>query len=206
VYEAAQNNFKRIQVHKILNSIKQKYHLPDRFILFVGTLEPRKNIIRLLEAYARIKDKLPHKLVIAGTKGWLYQPIFEAVKRLSLRNNVIFLGYVDDGNLPALYNLADLFVYPSIYEGFGLPVLEAMACGIPVITSNVSSLPEVAGDAAVLVDPYNVKELAGAMKHVLTNASLRKQVINKGFQQAKNFSWKKCARETLKVYEEVYDK
>lgn len=123
----------------------------------------------------------------------------------NLQNDVIFTGYVLDGDLPALYNAADLFVYPSLYEDFGLPPLEAIACGTPVITSNTSSLPEVVGDAGIMVDPHDVDRLADAMYKVLTNDGLREDMIKKGLERAKMFGWEKCARETLEVYEEVYN-
>ncbi|MEA3458002.1 MAG: glycosyltransferase family 1 protein, partial [Candidatus Thermoplasmatota archaeon] len=137
-------------------------------------------------------------------KGRKYKEIFETINKLNLQNDVVFTGYVSDEDLPALYNAADLFVYPSIYEGFGLPPLEAMACGTPVITSNTSSLPEVVGDAGIMVDPPDVDRLADAMHEVLTNEGLRANMIKKGLGRAEMFSWEKCARETLEVYEEVY--
>ncbi|XRP97070.1 glycosyltransferase family 4 protein [Methanocaldococcus sp. 16A] len=205
IHLAANENYRPLKENEI-NKIKQKYNLNDPFILYVGTLEPRKNILNLLKAFYKLKKQgIKHKLVITGKKGWKYRNIFELIDKLNLQKEVIFTGYVPDEDLPGLYNAADLFVYPSLYEGFGLPPLEAMACGTPVITSNTSSLPEVVGDAGIMVNPYDVDELAKAMYEVLTNDGLREELSKKGLERAKLFSWKKCAEEHLKVYEEVYN-
>lgn len=205
ILNAADEKFKPLS-DKEVKEAKQKYSLNFPFILYVGTLEPRKNIPSLIKAFYKLKKKnLQYKLVITGKKGWKYKEIFETIDKLNLQNDVVFTGYVADEDLPALYNAADLFVYPSIYEGFGLPPLEAMACGTPVITSNTSSLPEVVGDAGIMIDPPDVDGLADAMHEVLTNEGLREDMIKKGLERAKMFSWEKCARETLEVYEEVYD-
>ena len=202
---AADEKFKILNNEKI-NEVKQKYNLNFPFILYVGNLAKHKNIPMLIEAFYKIKKKgIQNKLVIAGEKGWKYKEIFETIDKLNLQNDVIFTGYVLDEDLPALYNAADLFVYPSLYEGFGLPPLESMACGTPVITSNTSSLPEVVGDAGIMVDPYDVDRLADAMHKVLSNDGLREDKIKKGLERAKMFSWDKTARETLEVYEEVYN-
>jgi glycosyltransferase involved in cell wall biosynthesis len=187
-------------------SAKQNNPL-GKFILFVGTLEPRKNIPGLLRAFYQLKKKgFEHKLVIVGKKGWKYEDIFRTIKKLNLKKEVIFLGYVPQEEIINLYNAADLFVFPSLYEGFGLPPLEAMACGCPVVVSNTSSMPEVCGNAALYVNPYNVPEIAQAMERVLTDTKLKKDMIKKGLKQAKKFSWEKNARETLEVYEELCDK
>lgn len=202
---AADGKFKRLNKEEI-KEVKQKYNLNFPFILYVGTWEPRKGIPSLIRAFYKLKKKNIHyKLVITGKKGWKYKEIFETIDKLNLQNDVVFTGYVSDEDLPALYNAADLFVYPSLYEGFGLPPLEAMACGTPVITSNTSSLPEVVGDAGIMVDPYDVDGLADAMHKVLTNDGLREDMIKKGLKRAKMFSWEKCAKEMLDVYEEVYN-
>ena len=205
IYLAADEKFKLLNKEEI-NGIRQKYNLNFPFILYVGTLEARKNIPTLIKAFYKLKKKnIEHKLVIAGKKGWKYKNIFEIMEKLNLQNDVIFTGYVPDEDLPALYNVADLFVYPSLYEGFGLPPLEAMACGTPVITSNTSSLPEVVGDAGIMVDPYDVDGLADAMYEVLTDEGLRANMIKKGLERTEMFSWEKCARETLEVYKKVYN-
>src|SRR5262249_38222888 len=145
-----------------------RHNITFPYILYVGSIEVRKNLARLLEAYGRLRLWSQNwKLVIVGARKWKFSPVFEAIQRLELEPHVHFTGYVADEDLPALYSGADLFAFPSIYEGFGLPVLEAMACGTPVITSNTSSLPEVAGDAALLVDAYDVDAIASAMRGVL---------------------------------------
>ncbi len=139
----------------------------------------------MLKAFSEVYKKIPIPLVITGKKGWKYKRIFEMVKKLNLKKDVIFTGYVPEEDLPAIYNAADLFVYPSLYEGFGLPPLEAMACGTPVITSNTSSFPEVVGDAGIMVNPHDVDELAKVMYEVLTNDGLREDMIKKGLKQPK---------------------
>ncbi|MBE8539371.1 glycosyltransferase [Geoglobus acetivorans] len=205
IYLAADERFKPLKEDEI-NKIRQKYKLKNPFILYVGTVEPRKNIQTLLKAYYKLKKQgIKHKLVIAGKIGWKYKPIFETIDKLDLKKDVIFTGYVPDEDLPALYNAADIFIYPSLYEGFGLPPLEAMACGTPVITSNTSSLPEVVGNAGIMVDPYDIDGLAKAMYEVLTNEGLKEEMRKKGLERAKMFNWRKTAEETLNVYEEVYN-
>jgi glycosyltransferase involved in cell wall biosynthesis len=181
-----------------------RYRVEPPYILYVGSLESRKNLPRLLEAYARLRELLPAwTLVIVGARKWKFTPIFETVRRLALEPHVHFTGFVEEADLPALYNGADLFAFPSLYEGFGLPVLEAMACGTPVVTSNTSSLPEVAGDAALLVDPTDVEAIAAAMARVLTDPALAQEMRGKGLAQASQFTWERTARETLAVYETV---
>jgi len=169
-------------------------------------LEKRKNIPTLIKAFYESKRRRTnHKLVIVGKKGWKYDDIFETIDALNLKNEVIFTGYVPKEDLVKFYNTADLFVYPSVYEGFGLPPLEAMACGCPVITSNISSLPEVVGNAGITVNPYDVEELVEAMYRVLNDEDLRKELSKKGLERSKLFSWRKTAEETWKVYEEVFN-
>jgi len=183
-----------------IREIRKKYNLPEKYILYLGTLEPRKNIIGLIKAFEKFKiqnSKFKIQLVIAGSKGWLYKDIFKAVENSSVKNEIIFTGFIDDEDKSILYSQAELFVYPSFYEGFGFPPLEAMACGTPVITSNVSSLPEAVGDAAITINPYNLDELYRAMEMVLNNNQLKNILIVRGFEQIKKFSWQKCARESL---------
>ena len=187
---------------EMLIPFREKYHLPGRFILFVGTIEPRKNILNLLRAFHRLN--IPDIfLVIAGGRGWLFEEIFMEVERLGLPEKVIFPGYIPETDLPLLYNSACVFVYPSLYEGFGFPPLEAMACGVPVITSNTSSLPEIVGDAGMLVNPQNPEEIADAIKSVLESDSKKRDMAGKGIERAKTFSWERCARETLKLYKQI---
>jgi len=174
---------------------------PDRYLLYVGVLEPRKNVPLLLQAYAEIAAQFPDTpLVIAGKKGWMYDAIFQKTVALGLSEKVRFLGYVPEEDLPRLYRGARAFVYPSRYEGFGLPVLEAMQCGVPVITSRVSSMPEVGGDAVVYVDPDDVSGLSQALTRMLTDDALAGDLIAQGLKRAQSFTWERCARETLDVY------
>jgi glycosyltransferase involved in cell wall biosynthesis len=187
-----------------MSAVRQRYGLPGRFILSVGTIEPRKNLTSVLEAYHALRTGGAQlKLVIVGKKGWLYGGFFRRLRQLGLEDEVILTGFAPDEDLPALYSAADLFVYPSLYEGFGMPVLEAMACGAPVVTSSTSSLPEVAGEAALLVDPTSVQELVTAMRSVLESKEVRDELRAKGLKQAGKFSWEETARETLAVYESV---
>lgn len=188
--------------------VRQKHQLDFPYILYVGNLEPKKNIPTLLKAFraVNVKNGGDYRLVIVGQKVWKYQPIFNTIKDLNLQNKVIFLGYVPEQDLPGIYNAASLFVLPSIYEGFGFPPLEAMACGVPVITSNSSSLPEVIGDAGIMVDPYDSAALADAIDQVLSDEKLRATLIKRGLERVKLFSWQKCAEETVAVYEEAYNR
>jgi len=183
-----------------------RYGLPERYILCVGTIEPRKNLNTLMEAFATLKVRpatCDLRLVIVGKKGWLYKGFFRRLRELGLEGEVVFPGFVPDEDLPALYSAAELFVFPSLYEGFGLPPLEAMACGTPVIASNTSSVPEVVGEAGILVEPRDVRVLAGAMERVLMDEGKQREMRDKGLQQAARFSWERAARETLQVYGEV---
>jgi len=186
--------------------LKKKYNLPDRFVLYFGTIEPRKNLIGLIKAFELLKRQGKRgsqiKLVIAGTNGWLYKDILKTAQESKYRRDIIFTGFIEDKDKPYLYNLAELFVYPSFFEGFGFPPLEAMACGLPTIVSHTSSLPEVVGQGALMIDPYNIDELAWAMEMALTDSNLKERLIKKGIAQAKKFSWSKCARQTLKVLTE----
>ena len=201
VYEASDRKFGQIFDKTKLDAIKKEYHLPEQFIFCCDSITPRKNMARLLAAFNLIKDKVPHKLVLTGGVSWKSKTVRDLID--SMKDSVIKLGYVPDGDMPLLYNSADLFIYPSLYEGFGLPLLEAMACSCPVITSNTSSIPEVVGEAGVMVDPYNIDDLAIAMYEVLTNDALRENMTEKGLKREKMFSWEKTASETLKVYEKV---
>lgn len=178
--------------------------LPRPYILNVGTLEPRKNLEGLLRAFARAKKKgIPHTLVITGASGWGESGLAQLPAELGIADSVLFTGFVADEALPHLYANADFFVYPSLYEGFGLPVLEAMACGTPVIASNTSSIPEVAGDAGILVDPCSEGELAAAMMRLAGDDQLRNDLKKRGINRAAGFSWEKTAQETFAVYGKV---
>lgn len=204
-YPGKDERFKPIDNANGLNEVRSKYGLPERkVILFVGVIEPRKNLVTLLRAFEKLKDlHCEYCLVIAGATGWNYQDVFAEEAKLGLKEHLFFPGFIADEDLPLLYNLAEVFVYPSVYEGFGLPVLEAMACGVPVITSNVSSMPEVVGDVGLLVEPTNVEQLAQALARVLRDSSLRQRMRDNGLERSRLFSWEKMARETLAAYQEV---
>ena len=189
-----------------LRDVRTRDGIPGDYLLYVGTIQPRKNLTRLVEAYALLLEGTRGRevsLVIAGKRGWLCEEIFERVTALGLKSCVIMPGYVAPEDLAALLSGARAFVLPSLYEGFGFPVLEAMTCGVPVICSNVSSLPEVAGGASLLVDPLSVESIRQAMDRVLTDEALRARLVTRGFAQANRFSWERCARETLKALEKV---
>ena len=182
-----------------------KLTIPTPYILYVGSLEPRKNLLRLLQAYAQLRHHHPrhHLVIVVARNFWKNAPVVETVEELALKPWVHFTGFVEEEDLPALYNGADLFVFPSLYEGFGLPPLEAMACGTPVVTSNSSSLPEVVGDAAIMVDPYDVDAIADAMARVLDDPALADDLRQRGLARAGQFSWERMAQETIKVYQHV---
>ncbi len=187
-----------------MDSLKGKYNIEGDFILFVGTLQPRKNLVRLIEAFKKVSsDYKDLKLVVIGKKGWLFEEIFKAPLESGIENRVVFLDFVPDEDLPEFYRKAKCFVLPSLYEGFGLPILEAMKYGCPVLTSNISSLPEAGGDAALYFDPYRVDDIAEKIKQVLKDKKLRDIMIEKGYEQVKKFSWEESAKQVLEVLEEA---
>ena len=202
IYEAADPLFRPEEHQNALHHVQALFELPEEFILFVGTIEPRKNIPGLLRAYRRLRDKykLTQALVLAGAPGWLSEDVYELVNDLGLKSHCFFLGRVSNHDLFHLYNAAQCLVHPAFYEGFGLTPLEAMACGTPAVVSNVSSLPEVVGDAALLVDPRNDEEITVALWRVLSDPALRGQLRAKGLQRAEAFSWERAARQTMEVY------
>lgn len=192
-------------IGEVKNYIKTTYNL-DKYILFAGRVEARKNITTLINAFYELKKSgFNHKLVIIGGMGWQHEKVLLEIKKLNLQDEVVFPGYVPEDDLVKFYNAADLFVYPSLYEGFGLPPLEAMACGTPVITSNTSSLPEVVGDAGIMVDPLDTTALSDAMCKVLDDPGLQSKLRDNGIIQSKEFSWQKTAQKTWQIYEKVLD-
>lgn len=182
-----------------------KYRLPEKYILFVGNIEGKKNLTRLLLAFNELinQNKIEHKLVLVGKKGWKNKSVYKTISKYNLKPYILFTGYVPKKDLPAIYSMSDLFVFPSIYEGFGIPPLEAMACGIPVIVSNQGASPEICGDACLLVNPYDIHEMAKSIEILLNNKELRQNKINLGLERVKQFNWEKTAKETLKIYEEA---
>ena len=187
--------------------VTNKYRLPGKFILYVGLIEPRKNLSLLINAYKKlVDDGTDHNLVLVGRFGWMFDEVLEQIEKLNLTDKVILTGYVEQVDLPMVYNLCDLFVYPTLYEGFGLPALEAMACGIPVVTTDVSSLPEIVGEAGLLVPPDDVEALFQGINNVLNDEDLSRNMARRGTEQAAKFSWEWAARSTLEVYRQAIKK
>jgi glycosyltransferase involved in cell wall biosynthesis len=197
------NRFAAVLDKNKLSELRKRFNLSRDFILSVGVLEPRKNLSALVDAYQASSLPEQFDLAIVGSLGWGYSPLLRQIAHSPVREHIRMLGYVADEDLPALYTSAAVFAYPSLYEGFGLPPLEAMACGTPVITSAISSLPEIAGDAAILVDPNNVQELSFALRQVLQNQDLRKELSRRGIERARQFTWERMAEKTLEVYKHV---
>ncbi len=198
VYHGVDPAFRPLPADEVA-AFRTHRHLPEHFVLFVGTLEPRKNLARLIQAFSLINPG-PVKLVLAGGPGWLNQDLFAKVEELGLSDAVIFAGYVRSEELPLWYNAATAFAYPSLYEGFGMPVTEAQACGTPVLTSRSSSLPEAAGDAALFVDPQDVEEIAAGLERLLIDDTLRESLRTRGIAHARTFTWSHTARQTTQVY------
>lgn len=190
--------------------VKKKYNLPDKYILYMGTLEPRKNIESIISAFSLfISNNNIYsndiKLVIAGKKGWLYESIFNQVQNLSIEDKVVFTDYVEEEDKPLIYKMASVFIFPSIYEGFGIPVIEAMASSVPVITSTASSLKEIAGEAAAVVEPKDIDSMSNAMKQILENEAVRNSMIEKGHAQAKKFNWQSSVEKLADIYQKLYN-
>ncbi|MEK6755737.1 MAG: glycosyltransferase family 1 protein [Bacteroidota bacterium] len=205
IHHSADEDFRPIADDELLGRVRLAYGLPEKIILFVGTVEPRKNITNLAKAFAALPAPIrnDYTLVIAGKAGWFVGSIKAQIAELQLADRIKFLGYVDRRDLPALYNLATVFAYPSIHEGFGFPPLEAMSCGVPVLCSNTSSFPEVVGDAAVMLSPHEVEGMARELERLLSNDALRSDLKARGIARSRQFSARKTAEETLKVFEEA---
>lgn len=195
----------RPQTPDQVNSVRLRLGLPQEYILCVGNLQPRKNLPRLVEAYARLPADRP-ALVIVGQRAWLDDPLFASVRELRLDRETFLTGYVDAADLPAVYAGATAFAYPSLFEGFGLPVLEAMACGAPTLASLTSSIPEVAGEAALLVDPTDVGAIADGLARLIDDDALRSRLSTAGIQRAAQFSWQRCAQETVEAYRQALER
>ena len=203
-YEGAGKEFVPLDREEAKNEIARKYGIDGDFILYLGRLQARKNLMRLVNAYARVREAgITHRLVLAGQKDSFFQPVLSRVRELELENDISFPGYVAAEDVATFYNAAEVFVYPSLYEGFGLPLMEAMACGVPVITSRGSALDEVAADAAVLVDPLDELSIAEALEKVLNDADLRQRLRQAGLKRSRLFSFENAARQTFDVYERV---
>lgn len=197
---AADRHFRPVE-KELLRGTRARFNLQSRFILTVGNLQPRKNLLRVIQAFAKVRERVSDvRLVVIGKAQWKSSDVYRQVEALGLTDEVVFTGYVPLEDLVAFYNLAEVYVYPSLYEGFGLPVLEAMQCGTPVVTSKSTSIPEVAGDAALLVDPLRVDEIAAAMLAVLTDPAAAAALRARGIEQARKFSWETTAERTAEIY------
>jgi len=207
IHSGIEDNFRMIDKNdESIIKIRKKYNLPEKFILFLGTIEPRKNISSLIQAYGQLHAHgryAEYKLVIAGAKGWKNRNIFKAWSESSFVDDIKFIGYVAREDKIYIYNLAKVFVYPSFYEGFGFPPLEAMACGTPVIASYASSLPEILGRAALLIDPYNTADIAEAIDNVIADKELRNDLVVGGLARAKEYKWGKTAGEYIKLFNAI---
>ncbi|MCX6739975.1 MAG: glycosyltransferase family 1 protein [Candidatus Parcubacteria bacterium] len=189
--------------HPKFKIIKEKYNLPEKFILYLGTIEPRKNIIGIIEAfnsYQAKNNRTDLNLVIAGAQGWKNNNVYKAAQNSPYNSQIIFTGYIAESDKPYLYSLAELFVFPSFYEGFGFPVLEAQACGVPVIAALNSSFPEILADSAALINPDSISQLAVEIETILNDSIYKQSIINKGIANCQRFSWQKCAQETLNLF------
>lgn len=204
LYSGVNESFQPVTTPAALTAVRTRYGLGDTpYILAVGTLQPRKNYQMLIRAFRPVAAEFPHVLAIAGGKGWLYDEMMAEIAQQGLDGRVRFLGFVADADLPALYSDASLFVFPSLYEGFGLPLLEAMACGVPVLTSNASSLPEVVGEGGVQLSPHDESAWTATMLELLGDAAERTRLVATGFRQARHFTWQKAARQLLRIYQEL---
>jgi glycosyltransferase involved in cell wall biosynthesis len=206
IYEGVHPRFKRIVDVNALKAAKERYRLPEKFILAVGTVEPRKNLITLFEAFKALQEDetpLAQEVIVVGKQGWLHEATYRAVHERGLTGKVRFLTSVEDDDLVAIYSLAQVLAFPSVYEGFGFPPLEAMACGTPVVSSNAASLPEICGDAAMLIPPMDVAAWTSALRRALTDRQLRVNLQARGPQQAAKFTWQRAAEQTQRVYQQV---
>ena len=203
IYHGVSGKFQAIQDMNKLQQAKEEYELPEKFILFVGHIYPQKNFGNLVRGLQLVSKKIPHDLVIVGRPRWKYEGDLRLIDSLGLRERIHFLYWVPNNDLPAIYNLASCFVYPSLYEAFGLAQLEAMACGCPVVAARAGAIPEVTGGAALLFDPHNPEEIGEAIVKTATDSDFRQSLIAKGLARAKDFTWDRCASETLQVLTEV---
>ena len=205
VYNGVGAHFKKITDNETLQKAKEKYQLPERFMFFLGNTDPKKNTPNVLKAFAEFNEASSEKynLVMLDYEESALQAILTEIGHPEMRPDIHLTGYVVNTDLPAIISQSTIFLYPSLRESFGIPILEGMACGVPVITSNTSSMPEVAGDAALLVDPQNSNEIKAAIEEILNNSALRNQLIEKGLERARQFSWKKMAENYLAIYKEV---
>lgn len=205
VHHGVEKIFRKVTCDTALTRVRIKYHLPEKFMLFVGNLEPKKNLERLIDAYITLRKNtsITHKLVIVGQEGWKFEGIFKKIREAGITGDILCTGYADRNDLPAIYSMAALFVFPSLYEGFGLPVLEAMACGTPVLIADRGALPEIAGTGFPRVDPLSVQDISAKIYGYLTNENLLQSCAQYGIERARLFSWEKAAGKTLEIYDQM---
>lgn len=205
VYNGITGQFRVIRDDARLEAFRRRYRIASPVLLYLGTIQPRKNVDVIIRAFARLKKerRIPHRLYIVGRKGWLTDGLEDLAARLCVHDDVVFTGAAPDDDLPLFFNVADVFINPSSYEGFGLTLLEAMACGAPVVTSDVSSIPEVVGDAALTVNPTDADEVAGAVDRLLSDPALRTRCVERGLARAARFTWQAAAEQILAVYDEL---
>lgn len=192
--------FKPVRDPVQLEAVRRKYNLPKHFILWAGQIESRKNVARLIRAFARMTDEIPHSLVLAGEQRWNSSAELRTAREVGVESRILLPGWITHADLPAVYSLAELYAFPSLYEGFGIPLLEAMACGTPIVTATTCAAPEVTDGAACLVDPLSVEDIAAGIRRTLFDQDLRRQLIARGLERARDFSWRKCADEVLAVF------
>lgn len=204
-YNGVKSIYRPIKDEDRINEVLKKYDIHDRYLLYTGRLEPRKNLIRLIKAFSMLKKKrsIELKLVIVGPKTWLYSEIFKMVVELGLESDIIFAGYLPEEDLPFIYNGADLFISPSVFEGFGIPPVEAMACGTPVLYSDIPAHREIIGDAGVAFNPLDINDISQTVLNALSDTALLKELSEKGIKRAGDFSWDNTAKKTLEVYQEI---
>jgi glycosyltransferase involved in cell wall biosynthesis len=207
VYNGVSNHFKKIDDKEVLSKAKQKYNLPDNFLFFLGNTAPKKNTPNVLKAFAlfNLESEEKYKLLMLDYEEAALQDVLKSIGFPEIRKDIHLTGYVPNKDMPAIINQCKAFLYPSLRESFGIPILEGMACGVPVITSNTSSMPEIAEDAAAIVDPYNPEEIKEGIKKVIQDVSYRNELIKKGLKRVKQFTWENMARDYLKLYEKVYN-
>ncbi|MBN1495210.1 MAG: glycosyltransferase family 4 protein [Spirochaetes bacterium] len=200
VKEGVEDHFRRISDKKRLARVKKTFNLKVPFFFYAGSLSPRKNMLNVIRAFTRIKDSIPHVIYFTGGDSWLDSEVYDMIRDGGLEDRIVRLGYIGEEDLVAMYNLADCYLYPSLYEGFGLPILEAQACGCPVITSNVSSCPEVAGEGALYVNPHDAEDIAWAMLSIVKDTNLKKKLIKAGLQNCRQYTWEKTARAIYRLF------
>jgi glycosyltransferase involved in cell wall biosynthesis len=202
IYPGYDNSlFESVSDQKLIQNVKQKYKIKKDYLLFVGTIQPRKNLIKLIEAFKLLDKKYDLQLVIAGKWGWLYEEFFSEANEM--KGKVVICDFVKRSDLPVLYSQAKAFVLPSLYEGFGIPVVEAQSCGVPVVVANTSSLPEVVGESGILIDPKSADSIAQGINKILIDEKLKNEIIKKGYENVKRFSWQSCTKQTLNVLENL---